>query len=272
MLQRYTFRCFYESDVEVIRLAPTFRRERSDTTAPRLARGGRFITVPLVSARDYVPAWQQRVVNRSLGTAAKRALQTADRLVDAAFELMEKGENDFTIQQVADLAGLSVRSFYQHFRNKDDFEVAVFEVSTEIHERLLQEALEGRADPFDRLLAGLWSLCQVSRKGEGEAVRGLSRIRLRLLHSNPERVFATDGRIIALLQSLLEEAMAAGAVERCDPAHVAFAMFSLAQSVTMESVLGGQRDPLADDWFAKFFLRGLGREVPSDWRSTLRRR
>jgi len=223
-----------------------------------------------VSAHDYVPGWQKRVVNRSLGAAASRSLQTAGRFVDAAFELMEKGEDDFTIQQVADLAGLSLRSFYQHFRNKDDFVVAVFEVSTEVHERLLQEAVEDQADPFDRLLAGLWSLSHLSRKGEREVVRGLTRIRLRLLHSIPERVFAANRRIIGVLQSLLEEAAAAGAVNQCDPAQVAFAMFSLAQSVTMDSVLGGQRDPLPDEWFMDFFLRGLGRDVPSDWRSRLR--
>jgi AcrR family transcriptional regulator len=223
-----------------------------------------------VSTHDYVAGWQKRVVNRSLGTAANRSLETAGRFVDAAFELMEKGEDDFTIQQVADLAGLSLRSFYQLFRNKDDFVVAVFEVSTEVHERLLKEAVESQEDPFDRLLAGLWSLSHLTGKGEREVVRGLGRIRLRLLHSNPERVFATDRRIIGFLQSLLEEAAAAGAVDRCDPAQVAFAVFSLAQSVAMHRVLGGQRDPAPDEWFMDFFLRGLGREVPGDWPSRLR--
>jgi AcrR family transcriptional regulator len=271
MLPLHTSRCFDSVRIDAVGATAPLRTERPKPRAPGAAGAGSLITVPLVSARDYVPAWQQRVVHRSLGAAASRSLQTAGRLVDAAFELLEKGEDDFTIQQVADLAGLSVRSFYQHFLNKDDFVVAVFEVSTELDERRLQEAVEGHADPFDRLLTGLWSLCQLSREGEREVARGLSRIRLRLLHSSPEPVFATNRRIIGFLQSLLEEAAAAaGAVNQCDPGQVAFAMFSLAQSVTMESMLGGQRDPLPTEFFIDFFLHGLGREVPGDWRSRLR--
>jgi hypothetical protein len=47
-------------------------------------------------------------------------------------------------------------------------------------------------------------------------------------------------------------------------------VISLAQSISMDSVLGGQRDPLPDEWFMDFFLRDLGHDVPSDWRRRLR--
>ena len=220
-----------------------------------------------MTSDGYVPGWQRRVVRRSLGRAADQVLDTATRFLDAAVEIMQRGDGeDFTVQQVAETAGLSLRSFYQHFQNKDDLVVAAFEVAIEVHERLLREAVERHSDPFDRLLAGMWSLSHLSRKGSPEVVAGLTRFRLRLLQSNPDRVLTANSRIISFLQTLVEDAIVDRKDLRVDPTAVAFSMFSVSQAVTLDFVLGATTGLPDDEWFLTFFVRGLGRSLPSDWR------
>src|SRR3954451_20066385 len=74
------------------------------------------------------PAWRERAVSRSLTAARSRAEQRVQRFLDAAFELIdEKGTTDFTIQEVIDRSGQSLRAFYQHFNGKDELILALFE-------------------------------------------------------------------------------------------------------------------------------------------------
>ena len=58
--------------------------------------------------------WRQRALSRSLSAARTRAEQRVQRLLDAAFELIdEKGTSEFTIQEVVDRSKQSLRGFYQ---------------------------------------------------------------------------------------------------------------------------------------------------------------
>jgi AcrR family transcriptional regulator len=65
-------------------------------------------------------SWRQRAVSKSLSAARTRAEQRVQRLLDAAFELIdEKGSSEFTIQEVVDRSEQSLRGFYQYFEGKD---------------------------------------------------------------------------------------------------------------------------------------------------------
>ena len=77
------------------------------------------------------PAWQQRTVERSLESARRKAISKADQLIRAAAELLRiPGRADFTVQEVVDRAGMSLRSFYLHFATKDDLLLALLEETT----------------------------------------------------------------------------------------------------------------------------------------------
>ena len=74
--------------------------------------------------------WQARVVRRSLRTATQRSIDRGTSLVRAAARLLERTNGDrFTVQDVADEAGQSLRTLYQYFESKDDLLLAVFEES-----------------------------------------------------------------------------------------------------------------------------------------------
>ena len=77
---------------------------------------------------DSSPAWRQRAVTKSLRAARTRAEQRVERLLHAASDLMdEKGTTDFTIQEVVDRSGQSLRGFYQYFEGKDELLFALLE-------------------------------------------------------------------------------------------------------------------------------------------------
>ena len=66
------------------------------------------------------PGWRQRAVSKSLSAARSRAEQRVQRLLDAAFDLIdERGTTEFTIQEVVERSKQSLRGFYQYFEGKD---------------------------------------------------------------------------------------------------------------------------------------------------------
>ena len=89
--------------------------------------------------------WRKRAVSRSLSAARTRAEQRVQRLLDAAFELIdEKGTTEFTIQEVVDRSKQSLRGFYQYFDGKDELLFALLEESIRESVEDLREAVESR--------------------------------------------------------------------------------------------------------------------------------
>src|SRR5262245_51802282 len=100
------------------------------------------------------PGWRRRAVSKSLSAARTRAEQRIQRLLDAAFEVIdEKGTTEFTIQDVVDRSKQSLRGFYQYFEGKDELLFALLEET--IRESLddLRAAVESESKPLERLRA-----------------------------------------------------------------------------------------------------------------------
>src|ERR1039458_5626042 len=78
--------------------------------------------------------WQERTVERSLKAARQRAISRGNTFIAAAVALLRTtGKVDFTVQEVVDRSGMSLRSFYQHFASKDDLLLAVVEERVHHH-------------------------------------------------------------------------------------------------------------------------------------------
>jgi AcrR family transcriptional regulator len=77
---------------------------------------------------DEGKSWRERSIERSLANARAKAQSRSERFIRAAEEIMrETGSTDFTVQELVEHAHTSLRSFYQHFRNRDELLLAVFE-------------------------------------------------------------------------------------------------------------------------------------------------
>jgi AcrR family transcriptional regulator len=172
-----------------------------------------------VSTVDDASGWRKRAVSRSLSAARSRAEQRVQRLLDAAFELIdEKGTSDFTIQEVVDRSKQSLRGFYQYFDGKDELLFALLEET--IRESLadLRGAVESESAPLDRLRAftiRLHEWCEPlgTRRKRGAHNRlPMSEFSLQLALKDPERVAAVMAPISRLLIELVDAAAAAGAI------------------------------------------------------------
>src|SRR5262245_47847042 len=99
---------------------------------------------------EAIPAWQRQSMRRSLRSARARAHSRSDRFLAAATELLhEKGNTDFTVQDVVDRSKMSIRTFYKYFASKEDLLVAVYEtvIAREAVPRL-RKRIEKVRDPM----------------------------------------------------------------------------------------------------------------------------
>src|SRR5437016_7632098 len=87
--------------------------------------------------------WQARALHRSLEPARTRSVERMERLVAAARELAnETGTAAFTVTQVTERAGLSLKSFYRCFPGKDELLIALLEEDSRLGAAILAEAID----------------------------------------------------------------------------------------------------------------------------------
>src|SRR3954463_15197961 len=90
-------------------------------------------------------------VARVIDPARERAETRVQRFLDAAFELMASTGKDFTLQEVVERSGLSLRSFYQYFNGKHELLLALLEDSIRRNEEQLRAAADTPHAPVERL-------------------------------------------------------------------------------------------------------------------------
>ena len=166
------------------------------------------------------PGWRQRAVSRSLSSARSRAEQRVQRLMTAAFELIdEKGTSEFTIQEVVDRSKQSLRAFYQYFDGKDELLFALLEESIRESLEDLREAVEAESEPLDRLRAFIvrlheWCEPLGTRRKRGAHNRvPMSEFSIQLALKDPESV----GAATAPISRMLVDAARRGRGRRRDP-------------------------------------------------------
>jgi AcrR family transcriptional regulator len=115
---------------------------------------------------DSIPAWQRQSMRRSLRSARARAHARSDRFVAAAMRLwQDKGNADFTVQDVVDRSKMSIRTFYKYFASKEDLLLAVYAtvIAREAVPRLRRRS-EKFSDPLLRLKAYIEGLVELTGK------------------------------------------------------------------------------------------------------------
>lgn len=117
------------------------------------------------------PTWQERAIERRLGSARARAVARSTKFLTAALELVqESGQANFTLQTLADRSNLSLRTFYQHFSGKDELLLALYEDVTAQYTETIREKVEAADGPMGQLEA--WCKGVLSRPGSSADVGG----------------------------------------------------------------------------------------------------
>jgi AcrR family transcriptional regulator len=166
-----------------------------------------------------VVSWRELAVARSLNSARTRAENRVQRFLDAALEIIGDGEGkEFTVQEVVERSGQSLRSFYQYFGGKHELLLALFEESIRATADHLREAAGQEADPLERLhrfVVEYYRLCRPRPKGKA-GKRGPAPMMVefaqQLLTAHPTEAARAFGPMVTLFGEVLDDAVAAGAV------------------------------------------------------------
>jgi AcrR family transcriptional regulator len=178
---------------------------------------------PQEPATDAATSWRDLAVARSLDPARLRAEKRVQRFLDAALDLMSSSDSkDFTVQQVVERSGQSLRSFYQYFAGKYELLLALFEESVRNTAQHLATAIEGVDDPLERLrvfLGEYYDVCTPAPKGKptrkgSPNPAAIAEFAQQLLTEHPREAAQAFGPLVDLLQDVLDRAAEAGALRR----------------------------------------------------------
>ena len=179
--------------------------------------------------------WRARALDRSLEPAASRSMERLERILDATRELTDANEDaSFTVVEVADRAGVSLKSFYRSFTGKDDVLLALLEEDSRAGAGMLRDALDRTPDPDARVERYVRTLFKLARQAPGYS-RVLVQEHRRLSVERPVDLAAA----LAPLVDLLQEEIAAGSAVS-DPARSAEIVFAVLLDGLADVTLAGR--------------------------------
>ncbi len=193
------------------------------------------------------PSWREQAVARSLDSARLRAENRVQRFIDAAFDLLSgsaPGE-DFTVQEVVEKSGQSLRSFYQYFGGKQELLLALFEESVRLTTDELRDRVQGEKDPLGRLhsfVVEYYNLCRpkVSTRGKKNVPLALAEFAQHLMTAGAEDATRAFAPLVSLFTEVFDEAVAAGAVRRdLNRQRVAGILLEMIMFNSFASTIGG---------------------------------
>ena len=221
-------------------------------------------------AESSAASWREQAVARSLDSARVRAENRVQRFIDAAFELLSDSEpgKDFTVQDVVEKSGQSLRSFYQYFGGKQELLLALFEESVRSTADELEVRIQDEKKPLDRLhrfVIEYYALCRPTAKGRGKkkAPLALAEFAQQLMTAHPPEATRAFAPLVSLFDEVLDEAVGAGGVRGdLSRRRIAGVVLEAIMFNAFATTIGGSgrepggRDPAEELW--ELLLHGIG--------------
>jgi AcrR family transcriptional regulator len=159
-------------------------------------------------------------VARSLDSARLRSEGRVQRFLDAGFELLARAESgrEFTVQEVVDRSGQSLRSFYQYFAGKHELLLALFDEAIRSTADRLREEITREEAALDRLrcfVVEYYRMCLPAPKGrasKNNPTPVLAEFCHQLLTAHQTEASRAFVPLVSLLEEVLAEAEEAGVV------------------------------------------------------------
>lgn len=189
--------------------------------------------------------WRDRALERSLEPARARSVERLERLVNAARDLAdETGRAAFTVAQVTERAGLSLKSFYRCFAGKDDLLVALLEEDSKLGASILGEMVDGHADPAARVRAYVMEVFGLlTHPGALGYAHVLVQEQRRLSEERPDELRQALAPMIAVLEAQIAAVARAAPDEPRDARRDAELVFALVLE-GIHNVTLGRAEPL----------------------------
>jgi AcrR family transcriptional regulator len=197
-------------------------------------------------------------VARSLDSARLRSEGRVQRFLDAGFELLARAESgkEFTVQEVVDRSGQSLRSFYQYFAGKHELLLALFDEAILSTADRLEDQISRQDTPLERLhcfVVEYYKMCLPAPKGrtsKNNPTPVMAEFCHQLLTAHQTEASRAFVPLVTLLEKVLADAADAGDVpsglDRAEVAGVILSsiMFNAAYAQTIsgnEKPLDGER-------------------------------
>jgi AcrR family transcriptional regulator len=163
---------------------------------------------------------REQAVARTADPARQRAEERVEAFLDAARELISTSDDgrDFTIQEVIDRSGQSLRSFYQHFGGKHELLLALFEEAVRSTTEELGDAIDQVDDPLERLRrfgVEYHRLCLLGTARYADnplRTRAMAQFAQQLLIYHPDEATQAFAPLAAIVRELLDDAAQSGAI------------------------------------------------------------
>ncbi|HPG25884.1 MAG: TetR/AcrR family transcriptional regulator [Spirochaetaceae bacterium] len=212
--------------------------------------------------RSGVPSAIAQTVDRSLLRRRAAAQDEVERLVRAAFTLIERtGGLDPRVSDILAEAGLSNQAFYRHFRSKHELLVAVLDEGIRGLADYLGTRMAGTSSASDAVRAWIRGMAAQATDAEGaQATRPFALARGRLAETFPAEVARSATQLTAPLRAALVRARDAGLMPAVDPAAEAEALYLLMMGWVEARLIEG-RIPTREevDRLEAFAMAGLER-------------
>lgn len=220
-------------------------------------------------------SWRELAVARSLDPARARAEARVQRFLDAALGLMrDTGGRDFTLQQVVERSGQSLRSFYQHFEGKHELLLALFEESVRATADHLRTVVAEESDPLARVHRFAVEYHRICRPAGAAGTPGelpvpvMADFAQQLLTSHPKEAARAFVPLVELFDEVLDAAAAAGEVRPDLPQAgvtglLLQAIMFNAFAATISGSPGRVDTGEAAESLWDLFLHGLGARAPA---------
>jgi AcrR family transcriptional regulator len=159
-------------------------------------------------------------VARSLDSARARSEGRVQRFLDAGFELMARADSskEFTVQEVVDQSGQSLRSFYQYFAGKHELLLALFDEAIRSTADRLEELTARQDTPLGRLrcfVVEYYRMCLPAPKGQASKNHPtpvMAEFCHQLLTGHKTDASRAFVPLVSQLEKVLEEGVEAGVV------------------------------------------------------------
>jgi len=175
------------------------------------------------------------------------------RFLDAGFELMARADSskEFTVQEVVDRSGQSLRSFYQYFAGKHELLLALFDEAIRSTADRLEELTSREHTPLERLrcfVVEYYRMCLPAPRGrasKNHPTPVMAEFCHQLLTGHKTEASRAFVPLVSQLEKVLEEGVEAGVVRRgLDHAEVAGILLSTIMfNAAYGPTIGGTGEP-----------------------------
>lgn len=144
---------------------------------------------------------EQKLTKRQM-----QAKNTQNKIYCTAIDLLEKkGFENLTVEEICQKAGVSIGSFYNYFKSKNDILNIIYKVADDYFKDVVDDALK-EGDSYEKILRFFKFYADYN------AERGLDFIKH--LYNSQNKVFITDGRHMQnVLQKIIEEGQEKGEIQ-----------------------------------------------------------